>query len=354
MIENNIFFVVTEKIQEYEDKFIEIMKKDKAENLEEMKIISLFSFNAKIDAETSDEYFHEYVFHKYNIFSNKIYKILYEDDVFREKIFELFGAFDDSTEDDSPFLSSLADDIDRIKGIFDRGERPIKYKYDYIISFKLFSQNFLNEEFVFGRLENANYLDNCDIETIYECFEQFSIEYKIKIFTMIREWLIEEQKIILNDSDTIDMIYDMMKILKKGENILIEWDEEFAPFNFDIIHQIIIHNDLDDDKKVLGIMKYCFSKFAFTENNGDFTKSTVKRILKYCKKLFEGKEFEFDYSYRSDNLYTCYFLEDNYFLQYINCEKLCDEQIILFYDKYGYFKEEYDKRNLNDNILQDV
>ena len=74
MIENNIFYVVTEKIQEYEDKFIEIMKKGKAENLEEMKIILLFSFDAKIDAETSDEYFHEYIFHKYNIFSNKIYK----------------------------------------------------------------------------------------------------------------------------------------------------------------------------------------------------------------------------------------------------------------------------------------
>lgn len=331
------------KLKENEDKFIEIIKKGKTDDLEEMKILTLFSFDIIVFIKEEKNDLNEEVI--YELFSNKFYKYLYENEDICEKILKLFKK---EEKELSLTLYIIVEDIKLIKeehingNIYHRGKNLI---------LKLFSENLLDENFVYSSFmceKDILYFES--IKSIYECFHKFCNENKIKLFKEICESIFGEEAVTFDNEEIIDILCELIDILNR-ENITIIWNET-EEFNLYIIKNFTDYENLYDNEKVLKIMRFCFSKFSFNYIKSNWKKEEqLIKSVNYCKKLFEGKDFEFNYIYDEDYNYSP-FLEDNYFLQYIKCEKLCDEQLNKIYEKYGYFKEEYEKRNLNDNILE--
>ena len=329
------------KLKENEDKFLEIIKKGKADDFEEMKILTLFSFDIKGENDSIEG-------SEYELFSNKFYKYLYENEYICEKILELFKK---EEKELSLTLYIIVEDIKIIKREYIDG---YIYHGGKNLMLKLFSENLLDENFVYSSFiceKDELYFES--IKSIYECFHKFCNENKIKLFKGIFGSIFGEETVTFDNEKIIDVLCEIIDILNR-ENITIIWNNE-VQFNLYIIRNFIVNENLYNNEKVLKIMRFCFSEFAFNINKSDWKKNKnwLTKWVNYCKKLFEGKDFEFDYAYDDFYKYSP-FLEDNYFIQYINPEKLCDKQLIESYNKYGYFKEEYDKRNLNDNILQDV
>jgi len=332
------------QLKKNEDKFLEIIKKGKADNFEEMKVLTLFSFNIIEVEEDEDSSIWE---NQHKLFSNNFYKYLYENQDICEKILELFKK--EEKELALTFLYTVTEKIKIIKNEYINGNI---YNEEKNIMLKLFSENLLNENFVY-----SSFMDEKDdmcfetIDLIHECFDKFQSKNKIVLFREICNSIFEDE-IVDFENEIIDILCELIDILNR-ENITIIWNHQ-ERFNLYTIKRFIYYKNLYDNEKVLKIMRFCFSEFIFNIGKNDWkNEDQLTKLVNYCKKLFEGKDFEFDYAYDDYYKYSP-FIEDNFFLQYINPEKLHDEQLIKSYNKYGYFKEEYDKRNLNDNILQDV